>query len=168
MPPMPPIPPPGGIPAAPLGSGLSATMPSVVIKSPATEAASCSATRTTLVGSIIRPPPSPCSRPAVRHNRNSGRPCRSAYRRRSTRQCRHFPRSGEPATGWPCGRSRCRPSVRGVEAFQNLARKEQRHTGTGENTFLDRGLGCVHAILDAVFALLHLDLAAAADTDHRD
>jgi hypothetical protein len=33
---MPPMPPPGGAPAAPLGSGLSATMPSVVIKSPAT------------------------------------------------------------------------------------------------------------------------------------
>ncbi len=46
MPPMPPMPPPGGIPAAPLGSGLSATIASVVIKSPATEAASCNATRT--------------------------------------------------------------------------------------------------------------------------
>jgi hypothetical protein len=26
----------------------------------------------------------------------------------------------------------------------------------------------VHAVVDAVFALLHLDLAGAADTDHRD
>src|SRR5437660_4218363 len=53
MPPMPPMPPPVGIPGAPLGSGLSATIASVVINSPATEPASCSATRTTLVGSII-------------------------------------------------------------------------------------------------------------------
>jgi hypothetical protein len=43
--------PPGGMPGAPLGCGLSATIASVVINSPATEAASCSATRTTLVGS---------------------------------------------------------------------------------------------------------------------
>jgi len=35
MPPMPP----GGIPGAPLGSGLSATIPLVVINSPATKAA---------------------------------------------------------------------------------------------------------------------------------
>jgi hypothetical protein len=52
MPPMPPIAP-GGMPGAPLGSGLSATIASVVINSPAIEAASCNATRTTLVGSII-------------------------------------------------------------------------------------------------------------------
>ena len=38
-----------GIPAASFGSGLSATMTSVVISSPATEAASCKAVRTTLV-----------------------------------------------------------------------------------------------------------------------
>src|SRR5262249_59768065 len=53
MPPMPPIPPPGGIPGWSLGSGRSATMPSVVINNPAIEAASCSATRTTLVGSMM-------------------------------------------------------------------------------------------------------------------
>src|SRR5690348_9547795 len=50
--PIPPMPP-GGMPGVLFGSGLSATIPSVVINSPATEAASCSATRTTLVGSII-------------------------------------------------------------------------------------------------------------------
>src|SRR4030095_14518760 len=45
--------PPGAMPGAPWGSGLSPTIASVVINSPATDAASCSATRTTLVGSII-------------------------------------------------------------------------------------------------------------------
>ncbi len=35
------------------GSGISATIASVVIISPATEAASCSAVRTTLVGSMM-------------------------------------------------------------------------------------------------------------------
>ena len=49
MPPISGIPPP---PAAPLGSGLSATIASVVIKSAATDAASSSAVRTTLAGSI--------------------------------------------------------------------------------------------------------------------
>ncbi len=49
MPPMPP----GGMPGADFGSGRSPTIASVVISKPATEAASCNATRTTLVGSMI-------------------------------------------------------------------------------------------------------------------
>ena len=55
IPPMPPMPPISGIPppATPAaGSGLSATIASVVIKSPATDAAFCKADLTTLVGSI--------------------------------------------------------------------------------------------------------------------
>src|SRR4051794_26537437 len=54
IPPMPPMPPPPGPPAG-IGLsffGFSATIASVVIKRPATEAASCSAVRTTLAGSI--------------------------------------------------------------------------------------------------------------------
>ena len=55
MPPIPPMPPPiGGIAGpASFSSGLSAIIASVVIKSPAIEAASCKADLTTLVGSII-------------------------------------------------------------------------------------------------------------------
>ena len=46
--------PPPGIPGAPLSFfGLSATMASVVIRSPAIDAAFCSAARTTLVGSMM-------------------------------------------------------------------------------------------------------------------
>src|SRR5260370_25234240 len=52
IPPIPPIPP-GGMPAALLGSGRSPTIATLVINNPASEAASCSATRTTLVGSMI-------------------------------------------------------------------------------------------------------------------
>jgi len=48
---IPPIPPPGGI--GDFGSGFSATIASVVMSSPATDAASCSACRTTLVGSMM-------------------------------------------------------------------------------------------------------------------
>ena len=53
MPPIPPMPPPGGPPAAAFFSGRSATMASVVISSAATEAAPCSAVRTTLAGSTM-------------------------------------------------------------------------------------------------------------------
>jgi hypothetical protein len=51
---MPLIPPPPMPPAWPFGSGFSAIMASVVMSSAATEAASCSAVRTTLAGSIRR------------------------------------------------------------------------------------------------------------------
>jgi hypothetical protein len=52
MPPMPPMPPPGMPPAGRLSSGSSLTAASVVISRPATDAASWSAVRTTLVGSM--------------------------------------------------------------------------------------------------------------------
>src|SRR5207248_8133654 len=57
--------------------------------------------------------------------------------------------------------------VGGVEAGQNFARKEQRNTAAGHDTFLDRSLGRVHGVIDAILALLHLDLGAAADADDR-
>src|ERR1700730_10563304 len=57
--------------------------------------------------------------------------------------------------------------VGGVEAGQDLAGKKQRHAAAGHDTFLDRSLGRVHGVVDAVFALLDLDLAAAADADYR-
>ena len=50
------MPPPGGIAGGVFGSGFSATIASVVINRPATEAASCSACRTTLVGSMMPGP----------------------------------------------------------------------------------------------------------------
>ena len=53
--PIPPMPP--GCIGAPFFSGLSATIASVVTSRPATEAACCSADRTTLVGSAARSSP---------------------------------------------------------------------------------------------------------------
>ncbi len=52
MSPMPPMPPPPGI-GGDFFSGFSAIIASVVISRPAIEAASCSAMRTTLVGSTM-------------------------------------------------------------------------------------------------------------------
>ena len=50
---MPPIPPPPACGMAGFSFGSSATMASVVTSRPATEAASCSAARTTLAGSMM-------------------------------------------------------------------------------------------------------------------
>src|SRR6202007_3001219 len=55
-----------------------------------------------------------------------------------------------------------------IEAGQNLACKKQRNAATGHDSFLDRGLGRVHGVVDPVLALLDFDLAAAADPDDRD
>ncbi len=52
--------------------------------------------------------------------------------------------------------------------LERPARVEQRHAAAGDDAFLDRGLGRVHRVVDAVLALLHLDLGRAADADHRD
>jgi len=42
------------------------------------------------------------------------------------------------------------------------------HTATGHDTFLVCRLGRVHRVVDAVLALLDLDLAAATDADDSD
>ena len=52
IPPMPPMPLMSGMPPPPFGSGFSAIMASVVSSRPETDAAFCSAVRTTLVGSM--------------------------------------------------------------------------------------------------------------------
>src|SRR5246127_4160567 len=171
MPPMPPIPPPGGILGWPLGSGLSATIASVVINSPATEAASCSATRTTLVGSIIPAATMSLYSPDCASKPKFGSPLSVS-----------LPTTTEPSTpefsaiwrtgDWMALRTIPMPTFwslfAGLRPSRTLLAKSSATPPPATNTFLDRGLGCVHAILDAVFALLHLDLAAAADTDHRD
>ena len=48
-----------------------------------------------------------------------------------------------------------------------MARK-QRDAAARQDAFLDRGAGRVHRVIDAILALLHLDLGGAADADHRD
>ena len=46
-------------------------------------------------------------------------------------------------------------------------RLQQHHAADGHDAFLDRRRG-VERVVDAVLALLHLDLCGAADHDHRD
>ena len=52
--------------------------------------------------------------------------------------------------------------------FERLAGAQQRDAAARQDAFLDRRAGRVHRIVDAVLALLHLDLGRAADADHRD
>src|SRR3546814_10293482 len=44
---------------------------------------------------------------------------------------------------------------------------EKRRTAAGDDAFFDRGAGRVESVVDAILALLHLDLRSAADLDDR-
>src|SRR3546814_17810731 len=44
---------------------------------------------------------------------------------------------------------------------------DQSSTAARQDAFLDRGAGRVHRVVDALLALLPLDLGRAADPDHR-
>ena len=54
-----------------------------------------------------------------------------------------------------------------LQLRQDQRRARQRHAAARHNAFLDRGTRGVQPIIDAVLALLHLDLGRAADADHR-
>ena len=56
--------------------------------------------------------------------------------------------------------------VDALEALERLGRVEQRGAAAGDDAFLDRGAGRVERVVDAVLALLDLDLGRAADLDH--
>src|SRR5205814_2963628 len=57
--------------------------------------------------------------------------------------------------------------VLALQALERLGRIEQRNAAARDDTFLDRGTGRVKRVVDAVLALLDLDLGRAADLDHR-
>src|SRR5207253_4940294 len=57
--------------------------------------------------------------------------------------------------------------VLALQALERLGRIEQRNAATGDDAFLDRGAGRVERVVDAVLALLDLDLGRTADLDHR-
>ena len=150
---------PAGIPAAPFGSGLSATIASVVIKNPATEAAACNATRRPWSGDdaglhhllvLARL----CVKPEIRVVL-VGQPADDdrAFVRRNSR------RSG---TGdWMALRTISMPTFWSL--FAGLGRGEPyyrtRNAAAGHDSFLDRGLGRVHGVVDPVLALC-LELGA--------
>ena len=53
-----------------------------------------------------------------------------------------------------------------VHALERLGGVEQSGAAAGDDAFLDRGAGGVERVVDAVLALLDLDLGRAADLDH--
>ena len=58
--------------------------------------------------------------------------------------------------------------VRALEFLQHIGGTQERNTATRQDAFLDRCAGRMHRVVDAILALLHLDLGRAADADHRD
>ena len=55
-----------------------------------------------------------------------------------------------------------------VQALERLGGVEQSDAAARDDAFLDRGAGRVERVVDAVLALLDLDLGRAADLDHGD
>ena len=56
--------------------------------------------------------------------------------------------------------------VLALQPLERLGRVEQRSAAARDDAFLDRGAGRVERVVDAVLALLDLDLGRAADLDH--
>src|ERR1700730_10603751 len=55
-----------------------------------------------------------------------------------------------------------------LQLVQRLPGTQQSDAAPGKDAFLDRGPGSVHGIINAILALLHLDLGGTADADHCD
>ena len=55
-----------------------------------------------------------------------------------------------------------------ADLLQRLGGTEQGDAAARQDAFLDRRAGRMHRIINAILALLHLDLGRAADADHRD
>src|ERR1017187_10162877 len=54
-----------------------------------------------------------------------------------------------------------------LHPLEGLGGAQQRDAAARQDAFLDRGAGGMHRVIDAILALLHLDLGSAADADHR-
>src|ERR1700720_793981 len=58
--------------------------------------------------------------------------------------------------------------IRSADALEHLGGAQERHPAAWQDAFLDSRTGRVHGIIDAILALLHLDLRSTADADDRD
>src|SRR5450631_3410506 len=56
--------------------------------------------------------------------------------------------------------------VGGLHPLEGLGRAQQRDAAARQNAFLDRGAGCMHRVVDAILALLHLNFGRPAHADH--
>src|SRR6516162_7073444 len=159
--------PPPGIPGRPV-FGLSATMASVVISSPAIDAAFCSADRTTLVGSMM---------PLVTRLMYSPFWASKPYEYWSF--SRILPTMSDPSSPalmaiWRAGQESALRTISTpvfwssfcVRTLQYFAGAQERDAAAWQDAFLDCSAGGVHRVVDAILAPLHLDLGGPADADH--
>src|SRR5215468_11196734 len=152
---IPPMPPPGGIGGGGVCFfGASATMASVVTNRPATDAASCSAARTTLAGSTM-----PLSTRSTYSSLWASKP------KVSDLCSMILPTTIEPST--PEFSAILHVGIAVGDLADRLLGAQQRDAAARHDPFLDRGAGGVERVLDPVLLLLHLDLGGAADADHR-
>ena len=169
---MPPMSPPGMPPGiAGAGSGLSATTASVVRNRAAIDAAFCSAERVTLAASMTpaftRSSYSPVSGVEavgaleVAHLLDDDAALVARVHRDLLQRLLERP-------GHRAGAGRLVTVERLDQLDDLLLRPEQGHAATGDDALLDRGLGRLHRVLDAVLLLLELDLGGRADLDDRD
>src|SRR5437762_2234464 len=162
---------PDGIAGAGFFSGISATIASQVSTRPATDAASCSAVRTTLVGSMI-----PAWNMSLYSLACASKPQFTSLFSSS------FPTTMGPSA--PAFSTICRIgalralahdvdadlliAVLGVETVDRVGGVKQCSAAAGDDTLFDGGFGGVHRIVDPIVAFLDFDLGRAADPDHRD
>src|ERR1700758_2841558 len=77
-------------------------------------------------------------------------------------------------TGWPRQRlahdldASLLVVVFGADALERFGSTQQGNAAARDDAFLDRSAGRMHRVINAILALLHLDLGRAADADHRD
>ena len=153
---------------ADFSSGFSAIIASVVSSRPATDAAFCSAVRTTLVGSTM---------PAFIRSSNSSV---AALKPKAPLSFFTLSSTIEPSQPALLAIQRQRILDRAaddvdadlllgaeLEAVERRRGADQRHAAARDDALLDRRAGRVQRVLDARLLLLHLDLGRRADADHR-
>ena len=157
--------PPAGIAGAVSFLGFSAIIASVVIKRPATEAASCSAVRTTFAGSMTPPfvevtvrvnlrVPAVCIIFGLEDLTDDDRTVRARIARDLSGRCLE----GTP-NNLDAG---LLVVVRRREVLQGLDRAEKRNAATGKDAFLDRRTRRMQSVLTGPF-LFDVDLSCITD-----
>ena len=148
----------------------SATIASVVISRPATLAASCSAVRTTFVGSTMPALTRSTYSRSARRSRKCSTSARGACRRRSEASTPEFStiwRSGACIALRTIVDTRVLVVVVALEPARTFWRREAR-AAAGNDAFLDGRLGGMSASSTRSFLLFHFDFRRTADADDRD
>src|SRR5438552_1637832 len=154
---IPPMPPGGPAWLCSSSFGASATMTSVVSSSPATEAAFCSASRVTLVGSRM---PTTEGAPALLDAVENHRGVLAGVVDDLAQRLLDRARENADADRLVL--------IRRLELVEHLLHTDQRDATTGHHALFHRRTGRVQRVLDAGLLLLHLDLGGRADLDQGD